>query len=100
VPSLEQLLPDFYNSTPCLGLAQDFFSPAAAGKEALRVVLTPKSKAHTPAASAAQDGGPASAVQSVPRTAGRSRLSQVGLATDRVEPFSRQEGSIARMPLA
>ena len=57
---------------------QDFFfkSPATA-KDGLRVTLTPKSaKAKTPAAGAPQDAAPASA-----RTAGRSRLSQVGGAT-------------------
>lgn len=62
----------------CYSLLQDFFkSPGA--KDGLRVTLTPKSaKAKTPAAPGAQEAAPASAAKSVPRTAGRSRLSQVG----------------------
>lgn len=56
---------------------QDFFfkSPAVPS-DGLRVVLTPKSKGVTPGA-AGHEAAPASAARSVPRTAGRSRLSQV-----------------------
>ncbi len=70
-------------------LLQDFFkSPGS--RDGLRVTLTPKSaKAKTPAAAATQEAAPASVAKSVPRTAGRSRLSQVGGA----QPASEHEGA-------
>ncbi len=70
-------------------LPQDLFKSPAPGKDGMRVVLTPKSQGKAlevaaPASSAipgpagAQTAVPGSVAKSVPRTAGRSRLSQVG----------------------
>lgn len=57
-------------------LLQDFlFNSPAVGRGGLKLVLTPKSKGKTPAGHVQAETAPASA-KSVPRTAGRSRLSQ------------------------
>ncbi|PSC70702.1 Bromodomain adjacent to zinc finger domain 2A [Micractinium conductrix] len=69
-----------------LEVPAEFFKSPAPGKDCLRVVLTPKSKSTTPAPGASAVGaGLASAAhgspaKSVPRTTGRSRLSQVSAA--------------------
>ena len=71
----------FLNTTAYTCLLQDFFKSPAAGREGLKLALTPKSKGRTLAAEA----GAASAAKSAPRSAvaggaigGRSRLSQAG----------------------
>lgn len=96
--ALALLLPrELYGCTHCAHsdlpagptLPQDLFKSPAPGKDGMRVVLTPKSQGKAleatapastaiPGSAAAQTAVPGSVAESVPRTAGRSRLSQVG----------------------